>query len=495
MAPCRSPTKRPAPAPSAPSPTSTSGDGPATPPATIEWLLGPEPLEVLDLGAGTGKLTAALLAAGHPVTALEPLPEMRAILTATLPAANAIDGRAEDLPLADRSFDAVVAGSAFHWFDREPALDEIARVLRPPGVFGLLGNRFDTSVDWQRRVRGIGRRRDLPRRPLADATGTARALRRGRRRARLPPVDRGRPGDAEGLPRLDQPGGDDGRPPSAPRTSPRIDEIWDSEPDLAGRETTTLRWRTTVRRSRGLLPLSVCITASAEVAHDPASLCAYRDIAGSGRRARRCRAGATVAWRASASTRGAKSSRTAWAASLSGGSRASRPSRWRSAQAIARPGGMPSSSRPVEHDHRPDARGSAGWSGRRSAPARPAPPPAAPPPPRSPCRSPRTSRAAPRHSWSNGPHTAATQAACESSGDSGAIPEASCISRADRRTRVAPPTSRASASRSRRAEPFSARYSRTVSSSRSAASSASTATGSIGSASRTPSIVAIVTSR
>ena len=140
---------------------------------------------------------------------------------------DAIDGRAEEMPLADRSVDAVVAGSAFHWFDREPTLDEIARVLRPPGVFGLLGNRFDTSVDWQRRLRGISGGGDLPGRPLADAAGTARALRRGRRRARLPPADRGRPGDAEGLPRLAQPGGDDGRTPSAPSTSAGVDEIWD----------------------------------------------------------------------------------------------------------------------------------------------------------------------------------------------------------------------------------------------------------------------------
>jgi ubiquinone/menaquinone biosynthesis C-methylase UbiE len=114
---------------------------PGYPPEAIAWLLGPEPLDVLDLGAGTGKLTAALLAAGHRVTALEPLPEMRAILAATLHAATAIDGRAEQLPLADDSVDAVVAGSAFHWFEREPTLDEIARVLRPSGVFGLLGNR------------------------------------------------------------------------------------------------------------------------------------------------------------------------------------------------------------------------------------------------------------------------------------------------------------------------------------------------------------------
>jgi ubiquinone/menaquinone biosynthesis C-methylase UbiE len=220
---------------------------------TIAWLLGPEPLEVLDLGAGTGKLTAALLAAGHSVTALEPLPEMRAILTATLPAATAIDGRAEDLPLADRSVDAVVAGSAFHWFDREPALDEIARVLRPPGVFGLLGNRFDTSVDWQRRVRGISgggiyraghwpSQAELRERfaEVEDAPDFPQSIE----------VDRATLKDY--LASLSQVATMD----EAERAEylAGVDAIWDSEPELAGHETTTLRWRTTVRRSRRLLP-------------------------------------------------------------------------------------------------------------------------------------------------------------------------------------------------------------------------------------------------
>jgi SAM-dependent methyltransferase len=219
--------------------------------ATIDWLLGPEPLEVLDLGAGTGKLTAALLAAGHSVTALEPLPEMRAILTATLPAANAIDGRAEDLPLADRSVDAVVAGSAFHWFDREPALDEIARVLRPPGVFGLLGNRFDTSVDWQRRFGGgdgIYRAGHWPSQAelrqrfaeVDDAPDFPQSIE----------VDRATLRDyfasTSAVATMDE--------PERAEHLARVDEIWDSEPDLAGHRTATLRWRTTVRRSRGLLP-------------------------------------------------------------------------------------------------------------------------------------------------------------------------------------------------------------------------------------------------
>lgn len=119
---------------------------PGYPRAAIQWLLGAKPLEVLDLGAGTGKLSAALLEAGHRVTAVEPLDEMRAILTSRLPQAHALDGTAEQLPLADASVDAVVVGAAFHWFDQSVALAEIARVLRPPGVLGLLGNAFDTPA-------------------------------------------------------------------------------------------------------------------------------------------------------------------------------------------------------------------------------------------------------------------------------------------------------------------------------------------------------------
>jgi SAM-dependent methyltransferase len=218
-------------------------------PATIEWLLGPAPLEVLDLGAGTGKLTAALLAAGHSVTALEPLAEMRAILTRTLPAATAIDGRAEDLPLADRSVDAVVAGSAFHWFDREPALDEIARVLRPPGVFGLLGNRFDTSVDWQRRFGGgdgIYRAGHWPTQPelrerfaeVTDAPDFPQAIE----------VDRATLKDyfasTSHVATMDE--------AARAEYMRGVDETWETDPALAGRETATMRWRTTVRRSRGL---------------------------------------------------------------------------------------------------------------------------------------------------------------------------------------------------------------------------------------------------
>ena len=128
---------------------------PSYPREAIEWLLGSEPLEVLDVGAGTGKLTAAVLDAGHRVIAVEPLAQMRAILSATLPEALTLSGSAERLPLAEERVDAVVVGAAFHWFDQQAALGEIARVLRPPGVLGLLGNAFDTSTTWVAHLREL----------------------------------------------------------------------------------------------------------------------------------------------------------------------------------------------------------------------------------------------------------------------------------------------------------------------------------------------------
>jgi ubiquinone/menaquinone biosynthesis C-methylase UbiE len=93
---------------------------------------------VLDLAAGTGKLTRPLLAAGLEVIAVEPVPEMRAALPA---GARAREGTAEAIPLEDAAVDGVTVGQAFHWFDGDAALGEIARVLRPGGALALLWNR------------------------------------------------------------------------------------------------------------------------------------------------------------------------------------------------------------------------------------------------------------------------------------------------------------------------------------------------------------------
>ena len=106
----------------------------------MRWLTGAEPRRVLDLGAGTGKLTRALVALGHDVIAVEPSPEMIAQLRRALPGVEAIEGAAERIPVPDGRFDVVTAGQAFHWFEAERALPEIARVLRPGGTLGLVWN-------------------------------------------------------------------------------------------------------------------------------------------------------------------------------------------------------------------------------------------------------------------------------------------------------------------------------------------------------------------
>src|SRR6185437_16604561 len=103
---------------------------------------------LLDLGAGTGKLTGTLLALGAEVIAVEPDPAMLAQLQRVLPDVPAPAGTAEALPLPDGSVDAVLCGNAMHWFDLDRAGPEIARVLSPVGVLAGLWNLLDDRVDW-----------------------------------------------------------------------------------------------------------------------------------------------------------------------------------------------------------------------------------------------------------------------------------------------------------------------------------------------------------
>ena len=93
---------------------------------------------MVDLAAGTGKLTGPLVATGAEVIAVEPVPEMRAALPAI---ARAVDGTAEDMPLDTGSADAVAVAQAFHWFNGDAALTEIHRVLRPGCSLALVWNR------------------------------------------------------------------------------------------------------------------------------------------------------------------------------------------------------------------------------------------------------------------------------------------------------------------------------------------------------------------
>jgi SAM-dependent methyltransferase len=121
---------------------------PGYPDDAVRWLTGAEPRDVVDLGAGTGKLTRSLVALGHCVTAVEPLPAMRAQLQAAVPGASAVAGTAELIPLDDAFADVVTVAQAFHWFDQPVALREIARVLRPGGRLALVWNARDDAEPW-----------------------------------------------------------------------------------------------------------------------------------------------------------------------------------------------------------------------------------------------------------------------------------------------------------------------------------------------------------
>jgi SAM-dependent methyltransferase len=123
--------------------------------AAARWALEPASgLRVLDLGAGTGKLTATLVAVGADVTAVEPDPAMLTELRRALPDVRALPGSAEAISLPDASVDAVLAGNAMHWFDMAVAGPEIARVLVPGGILAGLWSVMDDRVDW---VAGLAR--------------------------------------------------------------------------------------------------------------------------------------------------------------------------------------------------------------------------------------------------------------------------------------------------------------------------------------------------
>ena len=125
---------------------------PGYPAEAAAWLMGAEAQVVLELGAGTGKLTRELVDQGHAVFATEPDEAMLAVLRERVPEVSAKVATAEEIPANDRSVDVVVVAQAFHWFDHEVALPEIARVLKPGGHVALVWNFFDQRIPWVRRL-------------------------------------------------------------------------------------------------------------------------------------------------------------------------------------------------------------------------------------------------------------------------------------------------------------------------------------------------------
>ncbi|WP_336923849.1 class I SAM-dependent methyltransferase [Aquipuribacter sp. SD81] len=125
---------------------------PGYPPATATWALGPAPLRVADVGAGTGKWTRVLRDLGHDVTAVEPDPGMRARLSQVLPDVDVREGSGERLPLPDASVDALTFAQSWHWVDPSAGTAEAVRVLRPGGRLVLVWNRRDPDAPLSRAV-------------------------------------------------------------------------------------------------------------------------------------------------------------------------------------------------------------------------------------------------------------------------------------------------------------------------------------------------------
>lgn len=141
-------------------------------PDAVEWLLPANCSVAVDVAAGTGLFTRALLDRVPQVIAVEPDSRMRAVLASRSPQLVVLDGVGEAIPIEDASADAVCVSSAWHWMDPDRAVPEIARVLRPGGRFAVIWTSRDREVDWVRELDGI------------HGTGTADPVVRDHRRHR-----------------------------------------------------------------------------------------------------------------------------------------------------------------------------------------------------------------------------------------------------------------------------------------------------------------------
>jgi SAM-dependent methyltransferase len=143
--------------------------------ALLEQLRLQRGAPVLELGAGTGQLSGALVEAGLELTAVEPLEATRELLAAAIGAERVRSGRAEEIPLADASVRAVLAADAFHWFDERRAMPEIKRVLQPRGGVAILRTIAAVQEPWSRELGEIVME-SRPEHPGFDGRGPAAAL-------------------------------------------------------------------------------------------------------------------------------------------------------------------------------------------------------------------------------------------------------------------------------------------------------------------------------
>jgi SAM-dependent methyltransferase len=204
---------------------------------------------VVDLAAGTGKLTRSLRAAFGPrIIAIEPSAAMRAEFLRAVPEVPLLDGTAEHIPLGDASVEAVVVGQAFHWFDVDPALREIARVLRPGGGLALIWNNRDERVPWVARFGEIVHAVERPGAPSARAHSWRRGF------DRSPLFEPLTPERFESVQSLDRAGLVDRAlsisyvaqllPEQRDQLAERVRALWRDEPILAGSETVGLPYVT-----------------------------------------------------------------------------------------------------------------------------------------------------------------------------------------------------------------------------------------------------------
>ena len=227
---------------------------PGYPPAAVAYAVAglPAGVQVVDVGAGTGKLTAALCAAGLETVAVEPAPGMLKLLRHTVQRAQVLAGTAEALPLPDTSADLVTAGQAFHWFDAGRALPEFARVLRPGGRLALFYNARDDAVGWVRALSALvgspedGDHLSLVRERVPDDLGPRFALDGATR------VPHGHELDVDGLVDLIASRSYVIRRPPAERAAllAAVRELTRTHPEMVGRRWFSMPYVTTVQRYR-----------------------------------------------------------------------------------------------------------------------------------------------------------------------------------------------------------------------------------------------------